>query len=66
MTGPFNMLDHGSEPTLTGSEFKLDWTKDGDDQWAQVKFIEIDYIVSQVSGKLPFLGQDINLLFLLL
>ena len=41
--GAFNMLDHGSESPLTGSEFKLDWTKDGDDQFAQVKFIEIDY-----------------------
>ena len=43
VTGPFNMLDHGSESNLVGKEFKLDWTKDGDDQFAQVEFIEIDY-----------------------
>ena len=38
------MLDYKTGESLTGSEFKLDWTKDGDDQFAQVKFIEIDYI----------------------
>ena len=43
------MLDHGSESKVAGTEFKLDWTKDGDNQFAQVKFIEIDY---EVAGKL--------------
>ena len=35
------MLDFSTELTLQGTEFKLDWTMDN--QWAQVKFIEIDY-----------------------
>ena len=50
VTGPFNMLEYGSEPTVAGTEFKLDWTKDGDDQWAQVKFIKIDYVSASGSG----------------
>ena len=28
---------------MKGKEFKLDWTKDGDDQFAQVDFIKIRY-----------------------
>ena len=44
VTGPFDMLDYKTGEPLTGKEFRLDWTKKGDDQWAQVKFIEIDYI----------------------
>ena len=51
LSGPFNMLSPYAGSTLEGREFKLDWTKDGDDQFAQVKFIEIDY-----AGKFPFLG----------
>ena len=48
LKGPFDMLDYkNGDTSLTGKEFKLDWTKDGDDQFAQVHFIEIDYI----SGK---------------
>ena len=43
------MLQYWSGSKVAGTEFKLDWTKDGDDQWAQVKFIEIDY---EVAGKL--------------
>ena len=49
VTGPFNMLVYGSESTVAGREFKLDWTKDGDDQFAQVKFIEIDYVIASGS-----------------
>ena len=49
VTGPFNMLTYGSESTVTGREFKLDWTKEGDDQFAQVKFIEIDYVIASGS-----------------
>ena len=59
VTGPFNMLDHGSESDVAGTEFKLDWTKDGDNQFAQVKFIEIDYEIG--SGELQFQGGDMNL-----
>ena len=28
---------------MTGKEFKLDWTIVGNDQFAQVEFIEIEY-----------------------
>ena len=44
--GPFDMLDYKTGSSLTGTEFKLDWTKRGDDQWAQVSFIEIDYFIT--------------------
>lgn len=65
VSGPFNMLDHSAESTLTGKEFKLDWTKDGDSQYAQLKFIEIDYIISQASGWKSFLSREIKSWFLL-
>ena len=38
------MIQFNTGASLTGREFKLQWTIDGDDQFAQVKFIEIDYI----------------------
>ena len=45
VTGPFDMLEfYAGDTSLTGNEFKLDWTKNGDDQFAQIKFIEIDYL----------------------
>ena len=50
VNGPFNMLDHGSELTLTGTEFKLDWSKEGDDESAQATFIEIDYVFGKQVG----------------
>ena len=54
VTGPFNMLEYGSEPTVAGTEFKLDWTKDGDYPFGpyspQVKLIEIDYVSASGSG----------------
>ena len=53
------MLKYGSASNVAGTEFKLDWTKDGDNQFAQVKFIEIDYVIG--SGELQFPGGDMNL-----
>ena len=47
VTGPFDMLDYKTGESLTGKEFRLDWTKNGDDQYSQVKFIEIDYITGK-------------------
>ena len=41
------MLNYKTGEPLTGKEFKLDWTKNGDDQYSQVKFIEIDYITGK-------------------
>ena len=43
VTGPFDMIEYKTGASLTGREFKLDWAKDGDGQYAQVQFIEIDY-----------------------
>ena len=56
LSGPFDMLGPYAGSNLEGREFKLDWTKDGDDQFAQVKFIEIDYVIGQDTGSFPFLG----------
>ena len=42
-TGKFDMLEHGLSSTLIGKEFELDWTHDGDDQYAAVSFITIRY-----------------------
>ena len=44
VTGPFDMLNYKTGEPLTGKEFKLDWTTNGDDQYAQVEFLEIDFI----------------------
>ena len=45
---PFDMLKFKTGESLTGKEFKLDWTvaKDssGEQQFAQVSFLEIKYI----------------------
>ena len=43
VSGNFDMLDFGLSSTLTGKNFKLDWTHDGDDQYAQVSLLTIDY-----------------------
>ena len=39
--GPFDMLLYKTGESLTGREFNLEWTIDG--QYAAVFFIEIDY-----------------------
>ena len=40
---PFEMLQFKTGECLTGRDFKLDWTINGHDQFAQVQFLEIDY-----------------------
>ena len=39
----FDMLQFKTGECLTGRDFKLDWTISGQDQYAQVEFLEIDY-----------------------
>ena len=45
---PFDMLKFKTGESLRGKEFKLDWTvstdTSGEKQYAQVSFLEIDYI----------------------
>ena len=40
---PFDMIQFKTGESLTGRDFKLDWTINGQDQYAQVEFLEIDY-----------------------
>ena len=43
--GPFDMLAYRTWTggPISGRIFQLDWTIEGDDQWAQLQFLEIDY-----------------------
>ena len=44
---------------MTGKEFKLDWTVTGNDQFAQVEFLEIEYhFPSDVAGTGAYLKID--------
>ena len=39
----FNMISYATGQSLTGTEFKLDWSNSPDGHYAQVEWIEIEY-----------------------
>ena len=51
VTGPFNVLNcngNSSWTMATGKEFALVWEHDNADSYAQIDFIEIDYIIRKL------------------